>query len=166
MSAFVVDAAHIDALLSAAINGPTDPSQGRHDWHPPYVHELLGVLEPLGPGNANVAGRTLLEECIASVTHRYPDAADQLPGPIPTPLPEQYEWTDLGRVMTAVEACKAIACLEYQSSEHPGWLSSGSRAFCSELRAALVTRFEGYGSAPWEWDVDLALARTRARSLR
>ncbi|MGD9737320.1 MAG: hypothetical protein AB7V58_17185 [Solirubrobacterales bacterium] len=165
MSAFVVDAPHIDAVLSAAINGPTDPRQGRHDWHPPYVHELLGALEPLGSENASAAGRELLEQCIASVAHRFPDCGDQLPGPIPTPRPEQYEWTDLGKLMTAVEACKAIACLEYQSCEHPGWATSGSRAFCSELRAALVTRFDGYGSAPWQWDVDLALDR-RARSWR
>ena len=167
MSAFVVKAAHIDALLSAAINGPSDHCEGRHrDWQPPYVHELLGVLEPLGAGNANAAGRELMEECIVSVTHRYPDLAGQLPGPMPTPRPEQYEWTDLGTAMTAIEACKALACFEYQSSEHPGWASSGSRAFCSVLRGALVTRIQGYVDAPWEWDVDLALARVRARSLR
>jgi len=40
MSAFVVDAAHIDALLSAAINGPSDRRPGsRLDWQSPYVHE-------------------------------------------------------------------------------------------------------------------------------
>ncbi len=162
MSAFVVDAAHIDALLSAAINGPTDRSGSRHGWHPPYVHELLDASEPLGADNASAAGRALMEECIASVSYRYPDSIGELPGPIPTPLPEQYEWTDLGRVMTAVEACKTIACFEYQSSEHPGWAQSGVRAFCSELRAAMVTRIDGYDAAPWVWDVELALDRARA----
>ncbi len=163
MSAFVVDAAHIDALLSAAINGPTDRRPGSHlGWQPPYVHELIGVLEPLGAGNASAAGKLLMEECIASVTYRYPDLADELPGPVPTPLPEQYEWTDLRRVMSAIEACKAIACFEYQASQHPGWTRSGVRAFCSELRGALVTCIEGYDAAPWEWDVELALSRARA----
>lgn len=163
MGAFVVDAAHIDALLSAAINGPIDRRPGSPlGWQPPYVHELLGVLEPLGAGNASAAGRELMEECIASVTYRYPDLAGELPGPIPTPIPEQYEWTDLGRVMSAIEVCKALACFEYQSCEHPGWLRSGVRGFCSELRAAAVSCMKGYEVAPWEWDVELALARARA----
>lgn len=162
MSAFVVSAAHIDALLSAAINGPNDRRPGsRLDWQSPYVHELLGVLKPLGPGNADAAGAALMKECIASVTYRYPDLTGELPGPMPTPLPVQYEWTDMGRVMSAIEACKAIACFEYQSSEHLGWASSGARAFCLELRAAMVSCMEGYDAAPWEWSVEQALAHAR-----
>lgn len=164
MSAFVVDAAHIDALLSVAVNGPIERRLGSHlGWQPPYVHELLGVLEPLGAGNADAAGQELMEECIASVTYRYPDLADELPGPMPTPVPEQYEWTDLGRVMSAIEACKALACFEYQSRQHPAWYRSGARAFCSELRGAVVTCLAGYDTAPWEWDVELALTRARVR---
>lgn len=65
--------------------------------------------------------------------------------------------------MSAIEACKAIACFEYQSCEHPGWVRSGVRAFCSELRKGLVTCMDGYDAAPWEWDVELALARARRR---
>jgi len=117
------------------------------------------VLKPLGAGNADAAGAALMEECIASVAYR--DASGELPGPMPTPLPAQYEWTDLGQVMSAIEACKAIACLEYQSSEHLGWASSGARAFCVELRAAMVSCMEGYDVAPWEWDVERALAQAR-----
>lgn len=162
MSVFVVDAAHIDALLSAAIHGPTDRRRGSHlGWQPPYVHELLDLREPLGADNASAAGRALMEECIASVSYRYPDLIGELPGPMPTPLPEQYEWTDLGRVMTAIEACKAIACFEHQSSEHPGWLRSGVRAFYGEVRKGMVSGMAGYDAAPWEWDVELALARSR-----
>lgn len=160
MSAFVVDPAHIDVLLSAAINGPSDHArQPRVDWRAPYVIELLGILEPLGPTTADAAGAALLRECIASVAHRYPDDPEDLPGPIPTPVPDQYEWTDFGRVLSAIECCKAVSCVEYQSCEHPGWADSGASSFCQRLRAAMVASMSGYGEADWHWSVEVALAR-------
>lgn len=164
MSAFVVDAAHIDVLLSAAINGPSDCfNEMRDGWRPPYVDELLGVLERLGPRNADAAGAALLGECIASVRHLYPDLRDELPGSLPTPDPAQYEWTDFGTPMTAIECCKAIACFEYQSRAHPDWKQSGARGFCAQLRAEMVSCMNGYKEAPWEWDVERALARAPRR---
>jgi hypothetical protein len=42
MSAFIVDPAHIDVMLSTAINGPTDNHRSPGSiWDPPYVNELL-----------------------------------------------------------------------------------------------------------------------------
>jgi len=40
MSAYVVDPAHIDVLLSVAINGPRGRVAGPpgDGWHPPYVN--------------------------------------------------------------------------------------------------------------------------------
>lgn len=164
MSAFVVDPAHIDALLSVAINGPTDRRSRDHiGWQPPYVLELLGRPEPLGPSNADAAGAELLRECISSVRYRYPDDGDSLPGPSPVPVPEQYEWTDFGTLMTAIECCKAISCFEYQSCEHPVWVYSGSRRFCSALRAGMTSTMQGYDEAPWTWDVERVLVRARGR---
>ncbi|HET7445374.1 MAG TPA: hypothetical protein VFJ57_12010 [Solirubrobacterales bacterium] len=81
MSAFVIDASRIDALLSAAINGPADRRPRSRLWEPPCLLELLGVREQLRLTNASAAGRELMEECIASVSYRYPDRADELPGP-------------------------------------------------------------------------------------
>lgn len=159
MSAFVVHPAHIDVILSTAINGPSS-SRKRGEWDPPWAAELMGRQAPLNRKNASRAGAALLAECIRSVRHRYPDSdPNRLPGPIPTPDPAQYEWTDFGSALTIAEAFKAIACYEYQSCEHPGWSGSGAEAFCHRLRSALGEALPGYEAAPWEWGVELALAR-------
>jgi hypothetical protein len=87
MSAFVVDPVHIDLILSAAINGPLD-YRGSHGpgWSGPYVDELLDGIAggPLTEETADLSGRALLRECVASVSYRYPeDPADRLPGVTP-----------------------------------------------------------------------------------
>ncbi|HTR74559.1 MAG TPA: hypothetical protein VMH33_04790 [Solirubrobacterales bacterium] len=163
MSAYVVDPAHIDVLLSVAIHGPRDravrhPGDG---WHPPYVNELLDDRSgPLTAEDADEAGRALLAECIESVSYRYPDdSLDELPGPRPMPRPRQYEWTDFGSFLTAIEACLAIDGYGYQSCEHPGWNTSGPFWFCHRFRCALVGAMPGYHEARWHWTAEAALAR-------
>lgn len=166
MSAFIVDPAHIDVMLSTALNGPKG-SRGnpRMSWRAPYVDELL---EGFWSGRlirekADLAGEALLRECVASVSYRYSEPLGSLPGPIPNPDPEQYEWTDFGRVLTAIECCKAIDCYEFQSCEHPGWQDSGARAFCERLRGSMVGCMEGYEEAPFQWSADLVLTRGSGR---
>jgi hypothetical protein len=165
MSAYVVDPAHIDVLLSVAINGPRGrgvrhPGDG---WRPPYVNELLDDRSgPLTAEDADEAGRALLAECIESVSHRYPDdSLDELPGPRPMPRADQYEWTDFGGLLTPIETCLAIDGYEYQSCEHPGWPTSGAFWFCHRLRCALVGAMPGYRDAEWHWTAEMVLDRTR-----
>lgn len=159
MSAYVVDPAHIDVMLSVAVNGPAEVRPG--PWTAPYTYELLeedGHTGPVCRESADLAGRALLAECIASVSHRYPDA-EELPGPVPTPDPGQYEWTDLGRLLSPIEACCAIDGYEYQSCEHPSWRSSGAFYFCQRFRRCLIGAMPGYALAEWHWTVEKALAR-------
>jgi hypothetical protein len=152
MSAYVVDPAHIDVMLSIAINGPREVRPGR--WVAPYVLELVPDAEERGPITAEVAdltGRALLRECVASVSYRYKSTSAELPVPMPGLDPERYEWTDFGRLITAVEALCAIDGYEYQSCEHPGWWTSGASHFCHRFRKALVRCLPGYEEAEWEW---------------
>jgi len=159
MSAFVVDPAQIDLILSVAVNGPSD-RRGPHDWHAPWAVELTGHEGRLTRKLASRAGAAMLAENIASVKSLYRDSDfDLLPGPAPTPDPDQYEWTEFGAALTIVEALKAIESYEYQSNEHPDWSGSGSAAFCNRLRATLVSYLPGYEEAPWTWTVEAALAR-------
>jgi hypothetical protein len=160
----VVDPGHVDALLSVALHGPADFEPLRYPgWQPPEVGMLLGgAPAPLCASNAPAIGASLLAECIASVSHSHPTGPEDLPGANPIPLPEHYEFTDFGRVLSAPEACKAIACLECQSSEHPGWPGSAARAFLGDLLWRLITTLPGYERAPWELSTDLLLARTGA----
>jgi hypothetical protein len=170
MSAYVVDPAHIDVLLSVAIGGPRGravlyPGDG---WRPPYVNELLDDRSgPLTAEDADHAGRVLLAECIESVSCRYPDdSPDELPGPRPMPRPEQYEWTDFGSLLTPIEACCAIDGYEYQSCEHPGWQASGAFWFCHRFRRALVGAMPGYRDAEWHWTTEAVLERAHRPGAR
>jgi hypothetical protein len=159
MSATVVDPAHIDVMLSVAINGPSGVRPGR--WVAPYVCELLPHAEDPGPisaKQADFAGSALLRECIASVTFSLKEATGS-PVPIPGIDPGHYEWSDFGRLLSAVEALCAIDGYEYQSCEHPGWWTSGASHFCHRLRKALVRCLPGYEEAEWEWTAEMALAR-------
>lgn len=104
---------------------------------------------------ADLAGRALLRECVASASYRYTDdSPDGLPGTMPGFDSERYEWTDFGPRLSAIECCKAIDCYEYQSCEHPAWRGSGAEAFCEQLRRCLVGAMEGYEGAPWEWSYE------------
>lgn len=161
MSAYVVDPAHIDVMLSVAINGPKESLRAR--WTAPYVYELLEGDQHTGPvarDTAALAGRALLAECIASVSYLYPDdPPGGLPGPIPNPVVDQYEWTDFGRLLTPVETLKTIGSYEYQSCEHPDWWCSGSHHFCQRFRSALIECLPGFEEAESIWTAESALAR-------
>lgn len=161
MSAYVVDSAHIDMMLSVAINGPREMRRG--GWSAPYVSELLAGEKHTGPltrESAELAGRALLAECIASVSYRY-GAEPAGPGPISSLEVEHYEWTDYGRPLTVAEACCAIDGFESQSCEHPGWWDSGAHHFCQRFRRALVRCLPGYDDANWHWTAETALVRAR-----
>lgn len=165
MSSFVVESGHIDAILSVALHGPAEINPLRYPvWEPPQVGELLGRdPEPLNAANAGAVGSSLLTECIASVAHAGADVGvERLPGPTPLPDPELYEFTDFGRVLTAPECLKALACLECQSCEHPDWAESAARQFCGDLLWRLITTLPGYEQAPWEISADLLRGRTGA----
>jgi hypothetical protein len=173
MSAFVVDPTHIDMMLSVAIHGPADGTwRAGGSWTGPYVNGLLAEGGgPLRHADADAAGSALLAECIESVAYRYGVTSEvrctpieeilaaDLPGPIPIPDPRNYEWTDFGRALRAVETFKAIDCYSYQSCEHMGWGTSGAFAFCARLRSAVIGAMDGYDAAPWEWTSETALGR-------
>ncbi len=173
MSAFVVEPTHIDLMLSAAIHGPADGTwRAGESWAGPYVDGLLAAGGgPLLPAHAGAVGSALLAECIESVACRYgltsgarcrsieEILAAGLPGPDPIPDPRNYEWTDFGAALTAVEILKAIDCYSRQSCEHPGWGTSGAFAFCARLRSAVIGVMDGYDAAPWEWTKETALGR-------
>jgi hypothetical protein len=157
VSAFVVSPTHVDVLLSVALHGPGDAAGARREWSPPYLEASATRLSAV---TCSPLGAALLGECIASVSHRYPDdELDQLPGPIPVPRPEQYEFTDLGPCLTIAEACKAIDCYEYRSSEHPGWEASVACGFCGQLRQILTMHLPGAFETPWEWTPETLAGR-------
>lgn len=168
MRPFVVEPTHVDAILSVALNGPAgfEPPLGR-GWQPPEAGELLGgPRECLNARNASPIGAALLGSCIAAVSRRRP-AARRARRPGAPADPDRYRFTDLGPLLSAPESCKAIACLECQSCEHPAWPDSAARAFLGDLLWRLITTLPGYAEAPWEISAELLAARAagpRARA--
>ena len=49
-----------------------------------------------------------------------------------------------------MQGLKALACLRYQSCEHPAWEASEAATFCQQLQAALIAGLPGYEDAAWE----------------
>lgn len=147
MSAFVVEKSHLDAMIRAALVH-CRPYMLR--WiHGEERHDLTSET-------ATRVGQMLLDECLASVRHRYPgETDDTLPGPEPYwGDPYRYPIGLLQRCPEPVEALKLLACYEYQSCEHSGWWESEARAFCEAMRRQIIPRLDGYEEAPWEWEVE------------
>src|SRR5262245_53614536 len=107
MSAYIVEKTAIDKLVRGLLD--------------------RGKIEP---ADATPIGRLLLNECIASVSFRYPnESVASLPGVIAenelwaTKGTEVYSYSDPGDV-SAQELEYAVSEYDYQSCEHPGYEQS------------------------------------------
>jgi hypothetical protein len=180
MSAFIVSRAHIDALVRTAISGPSDaegqwhgPSWSREcepreiiagspqygttsvQWIKLATAGMAELVSNDGEISADELGRILWTENVASVRYRYPnDAPGEEPGTYTQDgTPEWhhgYTYNRDGRPLTAVEAFKAISCLDYQSCEHPEWRESEASRILESLKDALISVLPGYSAASWE----------------
>ena len=171
MSAFVVDKAHIDYMVSAGLLLVHPGDTLTWLWSeegPPNTDELYERGEPWGRGyyewvrrsqrrlDVSTAGRVgamLLAENRRSVNFRY-DEDD---------WEEPYTFEPVASVDPVV-VLKALSCYEYQACEHPEWEASEAHAFCEALRQRAIASLPGYAEAPWgisdEW---LDLRRSAAR---
>ncbi len=136
MSAFTVTTVHVDAILTAGL--AFCPEKNPLTWHypPPTTAEpsTVGRERTLTPAAAGQVGAMLLAENTRSVNHRN-DEDDWEPVYLFHPLPGTPD---------PLVVLKAIACLEYQSCEHDGWLDSEARVFCQALRRVTITKLPGY----------------------
>lgn len=95
----------------------------------------------------------LWQECIKSVSYRYPgETTETLPGVIG----ENYQITEAdfdGPLFDAdfspVQVLKSIACYSYQSCEHDEWEDSEAFAFCRALEKHAIAILPGYEEAEW-----------------
>lgn len=130
MSAFIVSKAHIDYLVTAAIDSQLS------------VYHMAGV-DRAGDSNRDEWGRRLLAENYSSVNYRYDEDEK----------PEEYKWGRIGPACAVSrepgKVLKQLDCYEYQACEHPGWESSWAHAFCKALRRECIHHVPGYESAPW-----------------
>lgn len=177
MSAYIVDRAHIAAMVRLGLSGPTgrvvSPGTAWHTltWYADdpretaalatdsadYFRRLAAIRRELTHDNAQRVAYMLAVANVASVAHRYPDdTPDTLPGRM------DHWWTDPApvfdithaRPLSAVDGLAVINAYRYQACELPGWEGSEAAAFCDALRDALIRALPGYDDAPWTIDDD------------
>ena len=137
MSAYVVEAEHINVLLWAAHKGFRKPL-GNLTWiydNPIRVHQLTD-------DNLDQVGQMLVDANTASVNYCYFNH--------PVQEPYEYRYTrPLHTSWSVVEVLKALQCYEYQACEPKDWQHTEAYAFCRELQNMLIQALHGYDPAPW-----------------
>jgi hypothetical protein len=125
MSAWIVSKKHIDLMVAAITRGTRD-----------------GVVKPRRK-NADRLGQMLVDECVRSVSYRYPrdDARKgELPGPSDRYYLRPYTFEDPMYLPTAAETAKAVDCYRYQSCEHPGWEESAACRLTGRIGEQIVAK--------------------------
>lgn len=171
MSAFMVDATHIDAMLTAGLRlaGPTGPLswmardltdddkqeayQAGEPWGPAAIRLYNELRRELTRSTADSVGAMLMAENRRSVDFRYDESE----------LEEFYTFHELPGSPDPVMVLGAISCYEYQACEHPDWTTSEAHHFCEALRDLMIRRLPGYDQGPWHiTDRDIFRHRTHA----
>lgn len=128
MSAWQVTPDHICALIKFALSArPGD----RPRWRD---HEMTEA-------DAREVFNALATENARSVAYRYNEPAEAVTAWQNTSFPV--------RTLTPVECLKSIACLDYQSCEHPEWEQSEAKKFLTSLTWTAIVQLDGYSAAPW-----------------
>jgi hypothetical protein len=146
MSAFVVDRKHIDALVTAALDGCPLRQGSPVSWYFPSIERPGDTLVTLQEKrrtarqeDASRIGAMLWAENVNSVNHRYTEDEWE----------DVYEYRRYTGTLPAVQVLKAIDCYVYQSCEHDGWETSEAKQFCESLRHAYIGLLPGYSDAEW-----------------
>ena len=137
MSAYIVDKAHIDALVQAAGRVQPMAHSSGMKWftrNPEArfgmdIHEIHYNDKP----RANEVGQMLWDENHKSVNARYNQVG----------LAESYTF-QRGEDLAPIVILNAIDGYEYQSCEHVGWHDSEAKAFCDALRLKMTRMLPGY----------------------
>jgi len=133
MSAFIVNHAHIDAIVNFAC---------RHSRYSTSLgHGLPQTTDP------QALGKLLIAENIRSVDYRYRERN----------LAAPYNWQPrCGDNTTPVAYLKLLSCLEYQSCESPDYFQTPACRALLALRGIGIKALPGYDAADWEYpDHDL-----------
>ena len=131
MSAFIVDPAHIQAIVRFAL-APVYQSHIRFSYYSTLRQERIYP-------DAAELGQLLTDANVESVSYRYREANE------PLPFTPAYR-----PVISAVQCIKACDCLAYQSCEHPGWDGSDAEAAIQAIKHEACKRLSGYDDASWE----------------
>jgi hypothetical protein len=160
MSAYVVGFDHVDAMLTIARRGAAGGGWGQGglrdvEWwrnDPEAVDwrqlEKGRITVTAGEEELTAIGRMLLEENERSVAYRYPDDPAEVGA-----IAASYRFrTVAGLEADSITGFGLVACLRYQSCEHPEWKRSEAFRFCEGFERAMIRRLPGMDSAPWHYE--------------
>lgn len=133
MSAFIVDHAHINALVSYMVSKQVSYWTGK-------------TREYVTRNNAEEVGRILLDENVRSVNYRYRDECDN----DEKNQGSTYCFSYSLRPLSPVQVIKAVNCLVYQSCETEDWESTIAWRICQAIISHAVHDLRGYDEAAWE----------------
>jgi hypothetical protein len=151
VSAYIVDKAHVDALVRAA------EMRRVSYWRADPARPTGGDRIPVTRENRDAIGQLLTDANVESVSHRYQDdSLTELPGRTDAWWLIPYRYSARGPILEPVAGLKACDGYEYQSCEHPGWPTSEAHALIEALRSTLIHALPGYGNASWTIDEEAA----------
>lgn len=144
MSAWVVEKAHVNLMVDAALATRYKP----FTW---YTQD--GECHQLTDENRDEVGQMLMDECVKSVCYRYDDSEiTDLPGRADAEYLIPFKYKMFATPPPPVVILKQVRCYMYQSCEHNEWETSSAKAFCDSLISSLIGRLPGYEEAPWGWE--------------
>ena len=152
MSAYVVDAEHITALVVAGLVAD-DLSWLERDLEPelaePGVSFTMAQVEraqelrrTLEPESADRVGAMLWAQNVTSVNYRYSE--DELEDFYQAPADLLWRVQAARARLDPARVLGAIGCYEYQSCEGPGWRESEAYQYVEALRRVWIRRLPGY----------------------
>lgn len=142
MSAYIVEKATIDAILTFALKGRQKFGTIKriNSDHRPGEYTVVGDYTP------DQIGQALWDENVRSVNARYREQSEF----------EIYKFRAVyklpgkdGRYLAPIDIIKICQCLEYQSCEHDGWQDSFAKDFLDRVVDACIRALPGYEDAPW-----------------
>lgn len=164
MSAFILGTDHIDYLVTATV----DLSRGSGGFYAPVnAGDVEALVQRVGATavrrmgdrwtwvidhDPDALGQVLLAENIHAVQTRYPEETPgQLPGPVPNPSADDYQWRRTG-FTDAAQTIRAVECWRYQTAEYPDCdQAPGWRAMDVLYRRAVSRLLERSDAVGGEW---------------
>lgn len=138
MSAFMVPATHINAMVNAA-----------------HHYGRLADRYYMRADDQHLA-TMLIAQNRASINARYPDTKDNRESEPGAHVEDTIEITPMRRMPTRIEAWQLINCYEYQACETDDWPTTRAKRFCDAFRRALVESLPSYAEqaagAPYVWE--------------
>lgn len=146
MSAFLVTDAHINVMLSFAV---------QHRLTLPDPRHAAWEIEVANCANATLIGQALIRENLRSLASRYGTSHGFTPEPhSDEDYVQRYRFHPDYRLSTkgagwAVAIIKLTHCFDYQACETDDYASTPAAAISRALREAATYHLPGYDQAPW-----------------